>query len=148
MTEEENPYAPPISSNDDCTFDGDITTQSLRYLNRASKFAMFAIIVCLVYVVSSLVVTLLFETRLAKILSTFFHMLVTIFIVWYAWKYTQCSKKIQKNQNTNNLLECFYYSTKVQKIFGIYSILLLSIVAIAYAVILFLLSSLFSGSIK
>ena len=44
MTEEENPYAPPISSNDDCTFDGDITTQSLRYLNRASKFAMFAII--------------------------------------------------------------------------------------------------------
>lgn len=148
MIDEENPYSPPISSNEDCTFDGEITTQSLRYLNRAGKIAMFAIIVCLIYVVSALPMTLLFETRTDKILSTFFHILITIFICWYAWKYTQCSKKIQKNKNTNNLLECFYYSNKVHKIFGIYSILLLSVMAIAYAVILFLLASMFSGSIK
>ena len=135
MTEEENPYAPPISSNDDCTFDGNITTQSLRYLNRTGKLAIFVAIFSFIYVISSILLTLLLETKLEKILSNLFHILIALSVCWYSWQYAQFAKKVQNNKKTNNLLECFSYSTKIHKVFGIYSIILLSVFGVLLVVI-------------
>ncbi|MBR5939936.1 MAG: hypothetical protein IKZ88_01655 [Neisseriaceae bacterium] len=98
--ENDNPYAPPQSSGE-ITYDGNINSSALQYLNSASKWALFYAVMTVLF----LVLALFSISGVGDIFGLIINFVISGFLAFYSWKYAQNAKSMQSNANIEQLTQ-------------------------------------------
>ena len=100
--QKDNPYAAPVSV-DNHTFDGNINEGALRYLRSASRWAVFVVIMSILFI----------------------PLFVMGLVTWFSLQYIRSARNVQTARNNEQLLPCLSSSTALLKVHAICLIIFL-----------------------
>lgn len=115
--QKDNPYAAPVSV-DNHTFDGNINEGALRYLRSASRWAVFVVIMSILFIP-------LFVIAMFSQPFYIFAVLVMGLVTWFSLQYIRSARNVQTARNNEQLLPCLSSSTALLKVHAICLIIFL-----------------------